>query len=87
MTPEVKLSTAVAKELEDYLEYHMSNCIISLTSEEELPDDWYSFGIFCGCFTCESREWLMATFSFLRKKGYVDIFVEDEPEFTNDELF
>lgn len=87
MIPEVKLPTVVAKELEDYLEYHMSNCIISLESPEETPEDWYSFGPFCGCFTCESREWLMATFAFLRNKGYADIYVHDEPEFTNDELF
>ena len=87
MTPEVKLPTIVAKELEDYLEYHISNCIISMSSEEELPEDWSSFGPFCGCITCESREWLMATFEFLRLKGYADIYVNDEPEFTHDELF
>ena len=79
MIPEIKIPEAVAKDLEDYLEYHMSNCFDSLmVDESELPEDWQPFDAFCGCFTCESREWLMATFTFLKGAGIADIYVVDD---------
>lgn len=75
---EVKLSTEQAKRLEDYLERHMANCFESINADEdELPEDWQPFDAYCGCFTCESREWLMATFAFLKENGLVDVYVED----------
>lgn len=87
MIPEVKLSTVQARSLEEYLEWHMSNCIESLHAEEdELPKDWEPFGPYCGCFTCESREWLMATFTFLKKNGLADVYVEDNFEDTDENL-
>lgn len=87
MIPEIKVPSSLAKQLEDYLEFHMSNCIISLETEDELPEGWSSFGPYCGCFTCESREWLMATFTFLKNHGIVDLYVEDSVEVDQPTLF
>jgi hypothetical protein len=79
MMPEIKIPEAIAKDLEEYLEYHMSNCFDSLHLEpEELPEGWEPFDAYCGCFTCESREWLMATFSFLKGAGLADVYVVNE---------
>jgi hypothetical protein len=84
MIPEVKLSTEQAKKLEEYLEWHMSNCFESIhVDESELPEGWQPFDAYCGCFTCESREWLMATFAFLKENGLVDVYVED-PRFDDE---
>ena len=84
---EVIIPEHLAKELEAYLEFHMSNCFDSLNLEDsELPEDWQPFDAFCGCFTCESREWLMATFTFLRNAGIVSLYVgKDEPTLFDEE--
>ena len=84
---EVIIPEHLAKELEAYLEFHMSNCFDSLSLDDsELPEDWQPFDAFCGCFTCESREWLMATFTFLRNAGIVSLYVgKDEPTLFDEE--
>ena len=85
---EVKISTDLAKQLESYLEFHMSNCFDSINLDEsELPEDWQPFDAYCGCFTCESREWLTATFTFLRNAGIIDIYVDDSVDTTQPVLF
>lgn len=76
MIPEIVIPENLAKELEAYLEFHMSNCFESIhASEDELPEGWQPFDAYCGCFTCESREWLMATFAFLKNAGIADVYV------------
>ena len=79
MIPEVSISEYQAKQMEEYLEYHMSNCYDSINLDEsELPEGWQSFEPYCGCWTCESREIFMATFTFLRNAGIVDIYVAEK---------
>jgi hypothetical protein len=77
MMPEIIIPEHLAKELESYLEFHMSNCFDTLYSDDvENIEGWDGpFDSFCGCFTCESREWLMATFAFLKNAGIVDVYV------------
>ena len=85
---EVIIPEHLAKELENYLEFHMTMCFESLYSESnETTEDWVGpFDAFCGCFTCESREWLMATFTFLRNAGIVSLYVgKDEPTLFDEE--
>lgn len=80
---EVKISSEDAKHLENFVEEHMIYCMQELdgTSPDEHPDEfpenWESYGPFCGCMTCESREYLMATFDWLRRNKIVDVYVED----------
>lgn len=80
---EVKLSTEDAQHLENFVEEHMVYCMQELdgmSPEEhptEFPDKWSTYGPFCGCMTCESREYLMATFDWLRRNKIVDVYVED----------
>jgi hypothetical protein len=88
MMPEIKIPEDIAKQLEGYLEFHMSNCFESLHADEsELPEDWQPFDAYCGCFTCESREWLMATFAFLKNAGIADVYVSNEVKDESPTLF
>lgn len=88
MMPEVIIPEPLAKQLEAHLEFHMSNCFDSLYSDnDDVVEGWDGpFDSFCGCFTCESREWLMATFTFLRNSGIVSLYV-GSPENTDPTLF
>jgi hypothetical protein len=83
MIPEVTVTSEQAKALEEYLEFHMSNCLNSIYDENDVYPGWEPFGPFCGCFTCESREWLMATFKFLRDHNIVSVYVDDTEEEKN----
>lgn len=75
---ELRLTTFQAKQLEQYIEEHMYFCASSLNGiDENIPEDWQPFDAYCGCSTCESREYLMATFTWLRLNGHVDVFVDD----------
>lgn len=79
----VRLTTAQAEGLEAAVEEHMVYCSYEINGlEDEIPESWEPFGPFCGCQTCESREFLMATFDYLRKQGIVDVYIRDIDENT-----
>jgi hypothetical protein len=80
---EVQLTTEQAEGLQKFVSNHMENCLESLDHEDcsfVTPEGeiFESYGPYCGCETCNTREQLMATFTYLRKSGIVDIFVGDE---------
>lgn len=74
---EIKINTQQAQELEQYLYQHMELCETDLMGEE-VPEDWSPFGIYDGCQVCQAREYLMATFQFLRNKEILDFYVDNE---------
>lgn len=73
---EVKLSVVQAQALERFVAAHMENCYVSVDSPDLVDEGWEPFDPFCGCDTCVSREYFMATFEFLRSIDAVDVFVE-----------
>ena len=73
---EVKLTTDEAKRLETFIEDHRSMCM-SYLYDDIVPDGWEPYDLYDGCETCETREYLMATFDWLKSNGKIDIFVED----------
>ena len=80
---EVQLTSEQAEGLQNYVSNHISNCMESIDQEESsfiTPEGtiFQSYGPYCGCDTCLTREQLMATFAYLRNLGIVDIFVGDE---------
>lgn len=84
---EVKLTTKQAEDLESYIDLHMYFCSCELNGlEEELPEDWEPFGPYCGCQTCETREYLMAATSWLRNNNLVDIYVENSKDMDENEI-
>jgi hypothetical protein len=72
---EIKLTNNQAKSLEDYVEVHMEMCHNEAMGED-MPDDWEPYAPYCGCTTCESREYLMATFDWFKIQGILDVHVE-----------
>ena len=75
---EIKLTTEQAKQLENMVENHMYLCSCEANGlDEEIPAGWQPFGPYCGCTTCETREYLMCLTQFLREQGLADIYVED----------
>lgn len=73
---EVKVTEQQAKNMEEYVQDHIYHCHEELMGED-VPEDWSSFGPYCGCNTCESREYLMATFAWLKDKNILDLYVID----------
>ena len=80
----IALTSDQARSLENFVEDHITYCMQELDgtdpeeSPEEFPENWGSYGPFCGCLTCESREYLMATFDWMRRNKIADIYVEDK---------
>lgn len=72
----VELKELEAKQLENFVEDHMSGCYMSLHDEEDVREDFEPYGVYCGCQTCDTREHLMATFDWLRTQKLIDIYVE-----------
>lgn len=77
---EIKIPESVAVQMQDYVETHIQNCYNSLYDTDELPSDWDSFGPYCGCSTCDTREYLLSAFTFLKENGIVDIYVVNDEE-------
>jgi hypothetical protein len=73
---EVKLTTEEAKSLEQFVEDHMYLCQAELMGED-VPEEWSPYSVYDGCPTCDSREYLMATFDWLNVNKSVNVFVED----------
>jgi len=74
---EVELTVEEAKDLEDTLIYHMEQCFNILYDEEAVDEDFEPWQPFDGCSNCESREWLMTTFQWLKDNKGIAIYVED----------
>jgi hypothetical protein len=73
---EFKISEEDAKDLQWYVDAHISSCFESVDDPDyEFQSGLEPFGVFCGCLTCQTREYLMAIFTFLRNRGIVDIYV------------
>jgi hypothetical protein len=83
---EIKLTQSEAERLEQHVEEHMMYCLEELNGEE-VPVGWSSFDPYCGCSTCESREYLMSTFNWLKENGIVDIYVESSGDSGENTLF
>ena len=73
---EIKLTEEQAKEMEQFVENHMSGCYMSLYDEEDVPEDFETYGAYCGCQTCDTREYLMSAFDWLRSRQILDLHVE-----------
>ena len=71
----IELTTEQAQQLESFVEDHMSGCYIMLHDEEDVREGFESYGPYCGCQTCDTREQLMATFDWLRSQNIVDVYV------------
>jgi hypothetical protein len=61
----------------------MELCLETIDSEDcsfvtEEGEIFETYGPYCGCETCNTREQLMATFAYLRNLEIVDIIVDDE---------
>ncbi len=63
--------------LEQYVTDHLNNAYNQLM-DEEVPEGYNTYDIFCGCDVCNTRELLMSTFAYLRILGYVDIAIAPE---------
>jgi hypothetical protein len=80
---EIKLTTEQAEGLQKHVANHMELCLETIDSEDcvyitEGGEIFETYGPYCGCETCNTREQLMATFAYLRDEKIVDIFVDDE---------
>ncbi len=72
----VDLTEKEAEELQSAVDEHMMLCYQAMDYDgEELPDYLNQYSLYCGCHICETREYLMATFNWLRSKNIVDIAV------------
>jgi hypothetical protein len=71
----IELTENQAKQLESCVEDHMNGCYMMLHDEEDVREDFESYGAYCGCQTCDTREHLMATFDWLRSQNIVDVYV------------
>ena len=76
---EIEITQKQAKDLQNCVQTHVELCMEEANGELEIEDDIWDgpFYPFCGCPTCETREYLMATFTWLRKNGILDLYIED----------
>jgi hypothetical protein len=72
----IELTTKQAGDLEEFLEYHYYNLFNYLNDEDDVSEGWEPYGPYDGCTTCETRENLMAIFTWLRENNIVDIYVK-----------
>jgi hypothetical protein len=75
---EVILTEEEAKSLEDALIYHMEQCYNSIYDMDEVAEGWEPWQPFDGCSNCETREYLMTTFHWLKENKDIAIYVEDK---------
>lgn len=83
---EIKISTELATKLEEFVSEHAELCVAELMGDE-VPQDWSPYSPYDGCQTCDAREYLMATFDFLRQNNVVSVYVEDEVKDDSATLF
>lgn len=73
---EVKLTTEQAKSLENSIYFHMEMCQNEAMGED-VPEDWEPYAPYCGCQTCETREYLLSIFEWFKQNGIIDVYIED----------
>lgn len=59
---------------EEYPEGWVSH---DIDSHIEIPESWSTYGPYCGCTTCDSREYIMAMLDWLRRNKILDLYIED----------
>ena len=76
---EIKLTEKQAENLQNSVETHVQLCMEEANGELDIDEGIWDgpFSPFCGCPTCETREYLMATFTWLKKNGILDLYVGD----------
>lgn len=81
---EISLTPDQAVGLQQFVETHLDNCLESIDRDEEFVTEegalFEPYDIFCGCHVCMTREYIMATFDYLKQNNIVDIYVEDIKE-------
>lgn len=73
---EIKITTEQAEKLEEFVQQHIEFCQADLMGED-VPEDWSPYSAYDGCGTCETREYLMATFDWLKHNNVLDFYIED----------
>lgn len=81
---ELALSQEEAEDLQEFVSRHITNCweylaIDNMDPDEDeisIPKDFQPYGPYCGCQTCETREYLMSTFQWLKDNNKIFIFVD-----------
>ena len=76
----VKITTEQARHLENFVEDHMFMCADYLNEVHE-DSTFEPYAPYDGCYTCETREMLLATFDWLRTNKVLDFHIEDAVEF------
>ena len=75
---EIKITSEQAEDLQNYFQSHMDKCHEYLDYDsQETPEEFLDVEMYCGCHVCETRESLMAVFTWLRKNGILDLYVSD----------
>jgi len=73
----INLTDEQAVALQRSVDDHMDLCSQVIDYEgEDLPEYLEDVSMYCGCHVCHTREYLLATFNYLRDAGIVDIAVE-----------
>ena len=73
----IDLTQDQATALQNAVDSHMDRCYEVIDYEgEDLPEYLDDVAMYCGCHVCHTREYLTATFNYLRDAGIVDITVE-----------
>jgi hypothetical protein len=66
------ITTEQAKELEQFLQKHIDN----LYNFDDEQDDIFTYGLYDGCDTCNTREYLMAIFDYFRTASILDLEID-----------
>jgi len=75
---EIKITSEQAVDLQNHFDEHMNKCHEVMDFEgEDLPEELQDVEMYCGCHVCETRESLLAVFTWLRKNDILDLYVAD----------
>jgi len=75
---EIKITSEQAVDMQNYFDEHMDKCHQVLDYDgENLPEYLQDVEMYCGCHVCETRESLLAVFTWLRKNDILDLYVAD----------
>ena len=71
----IKLTPNQERELNEYVETHVDNCIewANQIENDEEPTEFEPFESFCSCRTCIQRETLYATFKYLENTNLLKL--------------
>lgn len=67
------ITTEQAEGLEQFLQQHIDNLY---NYDDELENDIFTYGPYDACDTCNTREYLMATFDYLRSASILNLVIE-----------